>query len=461
MQVAMGRSFARLVATAGSDGGVGHALERMAAAAAGRPRTEFWRSLLRVAPDLPVCHRRLAVALREAGGLEQANEVIEIAAGLFPRDLGTALEAARTAELRGEPAVACGHWQRAIEVARTPSAEWPKNATAALIKLGRYDEAEAMLRQAFARHGRHADLLVAECLLAAGREDWPKAVRLSREFKRRFPKHRDAWLVAGNVAEGASLNDLARSSEATYAAPADVGRVEDDETCKLLLGFVGLGENCEFGLVQRRFAAEPLDLLRWNIVWPDFLIEALEAGLDGVGEPENTELELLANGEFFVADRRWYLGKHTFVFAGQTTHDALFPKVCQRIALQRARLVADLAAAQRICVFSSSAGLERETLVALHRALQRLGPAKLLAVQPAAPEPPAAFRGAPGDLLTVAPGLYVGFLRRSGLAEDGSWNIAFADWISVCRKAEAAARAPSGDGAPARVAAAPASHPAR
>jgi hypothetical protein len=34
-------------------------------------------------------------------------------------------------------------------------------------------------------------------------------------------------------------------------------------------GFENLGGNCEFGLVQRHFGAEPLSLLRWTATPPE------------------------------------------------------------------------------------------------------------------------------------------------------------------------------------------------
>ena len=441
LDVTIHRALARLVATIGIDGRYDGLVDRVERLAPIGRRLDIWQAALAAAPDLPVCRHRLAAALRASGAYDRAFEVIEEAGRLFPQDLGTMVEAARVAEARSEHAGASEHWTRAIAAARTPRPRWLSRAAHALVVLGRFDEAEAMLRKARADHPRRADLLATACVLATSREDWTQAVRLSTEFQRRFPKHPDAWLLAGAAREGAQLSEAVHRGKVPTAveAPADVGRVEDEEARRLLLGFAGLGENCEFGLVQRRFGAEPVDLLRWNIVWPESLIEALEHGLEGVGEPENTELTVLSNGEFFVSDTRWYLGKHTFAFAGQTTHEALYPKVCQRIAIQRARFVADLAAAERIFVYSS-AGLDEATLAALHKALQRFGPARLLAVQPAEPETPTGFAGAPGDILKLAPGCFVGFLRRSGVAADGSWNIAFADWISICRKAEAASR---------------------
>ena len=97
-----------------------------------------------------------------------------------------------------------------------------------------------------------------------------------------------------------------------------------------------------------------------------------------------------------------------------------------------------MAAAEKIFVYRSE-GLDGDRLEALHRALRMFGPVRLLNVQPAAPTAPTLFQGRAGDLLKVDDDRYVAFLERLGLQEGGAWDIAFDDWIDVCRKAAALA----------------------
>ena len=52
---------------------------------------------------------------------------------------------------------------------------------------------------------------------------------------------------------------------------------------ELMLAFESLGDNCEFGLVQRDGGAEPLGLLRFAGMSLGNLVAALEAKLDGLG----------------------------------------------------------------------------------------------------------------------------------------------------------------------------------
>jgi hypothetical protein len=53
-------------------------------------------------------------------------------------------------------------------------------------------------------------------------------------------------------------------------------------------GVESLDDSCEFGMVQRRFGAEPLALPRWTDTPPDLLAAAFRARLKGVDEPQFT-----------------------------------------------------------------------------------------------------------------------------------------------------------------------------
>ncbi len=400
-----------------------------------------WEAAVGALPDRPICRSRLTSSLRRGGNLARAGDVIEEASRLFPDDLGILIEAARVADQRDDFARALGYWRR-VEAKTTLRPLWSTGVAHALVMLGRFDEAETLLAKERTKHPRHRGLMAIECMLASSREDWPRAVSLARAFRLRFPKHPDGWRIEGHAVEGAKLAAMTarRRPTALVNAPADVGRAKDDEACRLLLGFISLGENCEFGLVQRRYGAEPLDLLRWNIVYVGDLVDALDQDLKGLGEPENTELTVLSNGEYFVHDRRWYLGMHTFLREGQAARDDLYEAVCLRIEALKAGFFDELASARRIFVYSAP-DLDGDAIAMIHRALRRFGPNRLLVVQPAEPTVPSGFRGRPGDVRVVEPGLYVGFVRHLGINAGGRWDIAFDDWVLMCRKAAVAAAA--------------------
>ena len=65
----------------------------------------------------------------------------------------------------------------------------------------------------------------------------------------------------------------------------------------LVLQFESLGDNCEFGLVQRKAGAEPLGLLRFSSAPLPRLVRALRERFDGLTDPANVRLSS-AKGEY-------------------------------------------------------------------------------------------------------------------------------------------------------------------
>ena len=183
--------------------------------------------------------------------------------------------------------------------------------------------------------------------------------------------------------------------------------------------------------MQRRYAAEPLGLLRWNDVRLENLIAALGQRFAGMGEAGNTEMPVIGNGEFTVKDTRWDLWMHTFQFVGQVDPAALFPKMCRRVVYLRDKLIEDLEGAEKIFVYRAPA-MTSPQLAGLHAALGDYGPVKLVAVLPIGA--PGDFSGPAGEVVEVGERCWVGFLSRLGVADDNHWDIAYDDWVSICGK---------------------------
>lgn len=379
-----------------------------------------WEAALAAAPDLAMCHAGVAANLRETGAIERAASVVAGALRRFPDDLTVMTEAARVADMRLRFEESLPLWRRAAEAA-DPAPEWMQGEAHALLRLGRLDEAQRVLDRARPRFPDAPGLLAVEALLALERGDWRKAVALWSDYTGRFPED----------ANGREQLGRARERQRT-SPPAAVS--DETEQRHLLLGFESLGDGCEFGHVQSRYGAEPEGLLRWNDVGFDGLLSALGARFAGLGEPANTSLVVMPDRELVIVDRRWGLGLHTFRYDDEEDHGALLQRMCGRIARARDKLLVDLAAAEKIFVFRSS-GLDADRLEALHGALRTYGPVRLLDVQPAAPTAPTSFQGAAGELVEVGEGRWVGFLERLGVEAGGAWDVAYEDWLSVCRKA--------------------------
>ena len=389
-----------------------------------------WTHARELGAKEPFAAACLAANLRILGELDAAQALIGAALARHPDDLMALTEAARLAQARNRPHAAAALWRRAIGRAK-PHADWLQGYGQSLFFAGEVDRAARVLASARRQHPTHRGLIAAEGAISVARQDWQRAITFWTEYRRRFPDDATGWEQLGMAVQGARMSETDVAANAPVQA--DIAVVDDEAKRRLVLRFESLGDSCEMGLVQRRYGAEPLGLLRWNDVGLDNLIAALDAGFDGMGEPSNTEMVAAPNGELFVKDRRWSLGMHTFLLAGHVDADDVYKKMCRRIVYLRGKLLEDLAAADKVFVYRSPT-IDAEGLACLHRALRAHGPATLLGVQPVLTAV-TAFPGRPvGEVDPLGDGLFVGFMSRPGTDALGNWDIDFDTWTELFAK---------------------------
>jgi hypothetical protein len=202
-------------------------------------------------------------------------------------------------------------------------------------------------------------------------------------------------------------------------------RVASVEHAALFARFESLGDNCEFGLVQRAYDIEPLSLFRWSGTDAARLVLGLCRRFEGLGDPAFTRLEWRGEPpDYHLADRR-YLSVHTWVGERQTDparEAEMFAAGCARLRLLRRKLLADIEAGRRIFVFKASGPDARtESFHAVHAALRGIGPAPLLCVTRAAT--PAQV----GQVDRLGDGLYLGHIDQFSRA-----TISLATWRRLC-----------------------------
>ncbi len=178
----------------------------------------------------------------------------------------------------------------------------------------------------------------------------------------------------------------------------------------LLLGFENLGENCDFSIAQHHFNTNPTSLLRWGNLSLEQLLAGLDDGFAGLGDPAHAELTWNAGArEYKLRDPR-YLSTHTWAHQYMDDPDER-EKIrlagCARLRLLARKLMADLRQPRRIYVFKPREPRPLADFQALHAALRRIGPARLLCVNPGAPLAEAGQVEAAGD------GLFIGQIDRS------------------------------------------------
>ncbi len=210
--------------------------------------------------------------------------------------------------------------------------------------------------------------------------------------------------------------------------PLRLDVVDDPFARDLFMGFESLGENCEFGLVQRRFGAETLGLLRWAFVHPGALIKLLETDFDGYGDIDKMNIIVADWGEIILRDTRYGMNRHTYILADGADTEAVLWSESRRLRYLVRKLLDDLRSGDKIFVFKSKYGPSANDLGRIHRAMLRHGPTRMLAViPPDAPHPHLSTE-------QLADRLLVGRIACLG-PTDGKWDIPFSAWLSLCAEA--------------------------
>ena len=222
-------------------------------------------------PDLLDGHRFVGDLLFGQGQFDEADAVLREGMLRFPDDPRLAISYAWSAHLRGDKV---GDWQEARErwrllVLRFPgeSLGYAKLAFVLTKYFGHIDEAEALLSTGMERFPDDIAIACQYARVADYRQDWAEALRRWDVLLVRWPKDHNVLRERGETEARRRLFEISNprgtSPDAVVHQPVERGSQAKTEEGNLLLQFRILGQNCEFGLVQRHFGVEPLGLLRW------------------------------------------------------------------------------------------------------------------------------------------------------------------------------------------------------
>ena len=226
--------------------------------------------------------------------------------------------------------------------------------------------------------------------------------------------------------EDANSQGPSTQDRADTRLPLDVPSLSDRE---LMLRFESIGENCEFGLVQRRCGAEPLGLFRFASAPLPKLLAGLEEGFEGLSDPDNLEVQLSPNGrEYMVYDRKYQLLYHAWVLAEEMSAEAVHQREVRRLPLLIRKLIEDLRQAEKIFIFHGMEPLSTQQAQALLARLRGFGPNILLWLELADAAHPA------GTVEWVGEGLLKGYMDRFAPGENAH-DLSLDCWLAVCREA--------------------------
>jgi Flp pilus assembly protein TadD len=377
-----------------------------------------WRVYRDKFPDHPIGYSAAGVALRHDRRFAEADAILLEGLQRHPDHPELLGNYAWVAHRRGDWPEAAARW-------RVYREKFPDHAIGysslgvALRELARFDEADAVLREGLALHPDNGELIGNYAWVAYNRHDWPEALKRWEAFRDKFPDnpvgHRQVMLVLGELGRFVEAEALAR--------PAALRQTGDSALARLMLEFESLGENCEFGVVQRYFGADPLGLLRFTAIPPALLTTALRERFAGVGLPENTTLSIHKN-EYLAGDTRYHMAMHTFIRAGNEDRQKRFANICRRLVFLRDKLIGDLELAEKHFVYGSRLRLSDDDIRSLWQAMRTYGKNRLLFVHPSeAGETPGTTRRLEDDLI-------VGCIDQLSV-EAPSFDL----WLQLCRQA--------------------------
>jgi hypothetical protein len=195
----------------------------------------------------------------------------------------------------------------------------------------------------------------------------------------------------------------------------------------LMYCFESLGDNCEFGLVQRRCGAEPLGLFRFATIEAEGLAGALEAGLGDILDPATLEAQL--SGGRHVAHSRAYGATfgHSGLYEGDLPPERALVLIRQRLQFLARKLREILGEGEKILVYRSRSTDDVATALRVGEALRRFGPNMLLWVEGTERSQTA------GSVEWIAEGVLRGYIEA-----DSDWDaIRFDTWMRLCEQVHA------------------------
>ena len=236
----------------------------------------------------------------------------------------------------------------------------------------------------------------------------------------RVPDHREIALAFETIR-------LVPIGNVTGSANSPTATADQLSLEQLMMRFESLGENCEFGLVQRRCGAEPLGLLRFASTPLSALLAALKSRFDGFGHPDRIEVKPSSdNSEYLVLDRGYGVLYHPWLMVGQADPEDIRDREVKRLPLLKRKLIEELEQGAKIFVYRGMRPLTQVLMARLLDALRQYGPCTLLWVEVQDAAHPA------GPVERLKDGLLKGYIDRFAPG-DNAHDLSLECWISLCR----------------------------
>lgn len=191
-----------------------------------------------------------------------------------------------------------------------------------------------------------------------------------------------------------------------------------------LQAFRSLGDNCEFGFVQRYGGVEPSGLLRFSFAPIEDVIRGLRCGFADFGAPGDLRIAVSDGGTYYCRSLAYNIWSNTGHPAGSIDPDVLLEREYGRLAHLKRRMLDHLADGSRILVRKLARGETVSDLDRLADAVREHGPSTILHVTEAGPD----WRPEPAR--RVGDRRIEGTVRRFAPIEQ-AWDIDLEPWLHL------------------------------
>lgn len=200
---------------------------------------------------------------------------------------------------------------------------------------------------------------------------------------------------------------------------------------ELAMRFESIGDNCEFGLVQRKCDTEPLGLLRFSGAFSNEIVHGIEREFDGIGDPADIEPRLEGppgRREYMIHEQKYGLIYHSFVYENERAPELIRQQEATRLKFLRRKFLEELDAGEKIFVFRRDATVTEAEILPLFLALNRGRANTLLWVVPEEQGKPS------GTVEVLMNGLLRGYIDRFAPG-DNAHDFSFEGWMTLCAHA--------------------------
>lgn len=237
-----------------------------------------------------------------------------------------------------------------------------------------------------------------------------------------------AWNLKASIHNLAiKLGGLFHQKTATF--PLSPGNIDRD----LMLNFQSLGDNCEFGLVQRHFGAEPISPFRFAWTPLVALTKALDSNFQFLRAPENVVVAAHdfggAKREYMVIVGEYEIVYHTGLFDDEISGEELLEQERTKLKFMGRKIIEDLTLGEKILVFKTKEEIDVQEVEALSQRLNRYGANTLLWITTASSDKVS------GHVEQYGPSIMRGYIDRFARYESVPDTISLDAWRKICLNA--------------------------